>query len=148
MTNTEINRQIVQQGLARRAAQRREAREDARHDAAERSLHRSINANKITRQIEADADQIVMRRTAEQIARDNQVAATRRKKRKAQREAAKCCEWYRFLIRCFIPLAIAVLLVIITINDMLPFLLTYSFIIVACMIGIDTFATRFLHPTR
>lgn len=144
MSNPEINRQIVQAGLDRRAAKLRDARDDARHDAAERALREKINAHCRSRRLEVSAAGEVQRREEERNALGNTEAEARRRKRKANQEAAYCSNWYRLLILTFAPLFFASVLLSLTNLGVLPIALTAPFVMVACLIGIKAFADRFI----
>lgn len=55
MSNTEKNRQIVQEGLDRKKNARRQRMTDAAHDAQERQLRSTINQHAQDRSVERDA---------------------------------------------------------------------------------------------
>lgn len=57
MSNTEMNRQIVQEGLDRKKTARRQRMNDAAHDAAERQLRATINQHAQERREETEAAQ-------------------------------------------------------------------------------------------
>ena len=62
MSNTEMNRQIVQEGLNRKQTSRRQRMTDAAHDAEERKLRVAINQHAQERQTEMEAVQADKRR--------------------------------------------------------------------------------------
>lgn len=57
MSNTEMNRQIVQEGLERKKTERKQRMTDAAHDAQERQLRTTINQHAQERGVERDAAQ-------------------------------------------------------------------------------------------
>lgn len=57
MSNTEMNRQIVQEGLDRKQTARKQRMTDAAHDAAERQLRTTINQHAQERGVARDAAQ-------------------------------------------------------------------------------------------
>lgn len=65
MSNTEKNRQIVQEGLERKQTARRQRMTDAAHDAAERQLRTTINQHAMTRRAETEAAEADKRRQEE-----------------------------------------------------------------------------------
>ncbi|MBP1581122.1 MAG: hypothetical protein J6A26_01830 [Oscillospiraceae bacterium] len=65
MSNTEMNRQIVQEGLDRKQTSRRQRMSDAAHDAAERKLRVTINQHAQERQTEKEAAEADERRQEE-----------------------------------------------------------------------------------
>lgn len=65
MSNTEMNRQIVQEGLERKKSARRQRMTDAAHDAAERQLRTAINQHANERQAETEAAEENKRRQEE-----------------------------------------------------------------------------------
>ena len=62
MSNTEMNRQIVQEGLDNKKTARRQRMNDAAHDAAERRLREVINRQAQERRAEIEAAQAQERR--------------------------------------------------------------------------------------
>ena len=76
MSNTELNRQIVQEGLNRKKAARRQRMTDAAHDAAERQLRTAINQHAHNRQTEIETAEANERRLED---RRRQRAAARAK---------------------------------------------------------------------
>ena len=140
MSNTEINRQIVRKGLDRRAAERR----DAELEEQARKLRLVINAN--------HADAISRMYPTEQPQRPQEEAKAkaevlkRKQKIRAQRaaEAAYCTGWYSFLLRVFAPVIIAAVTMFLCNNGVLIYALGIPCAIVACAIGIEGFAARFL----
>ena len=62
MSNTEMNRQIVQEGLDLKKTARRKRMTDAAHDAAERQLRTAINQHAHERQTEMEAAEADERR--------------------------------------------------------------------------------------
>lgn len=77
MSNTEMNRQIVQEGLERKQTARLQRMVDDAHDAAERQLRTTINRHAMDRRAETEAAEADKRRLEE--AR-RQRAATRAQK--------------------------------------------------------------------
>lgn len=65
MSNTEMNRQIVQEGLDRKQTARRQRMTDAAHDAAERQLRTTINRHAMDRRAETEAAEADKRRQEE-----------------------------------------------------------------------------------
>jgi cation transport ATPase len=77
MSNTEMNRQIVQEGLDLKKTARKQRMTDAAHDAQERQLRATINQHAQERGVERDAAK---------------AKAQRQEKRQQQRAAAKAQE--------------------------------------------------------
>ena len=98
MSNTEMNRQIVQEGLERKKTVRIQRMTDAAHDAAERSVRAIINRHADTAQATAQA--------AEQAARAARAEQERHAARKAKQRLKKD-QWIKFVCRSFGGLAIA-----------------------------------------
>ena len=65
MSNTEMNRQIVQEGLDRKQTARKQRMTDAAHDAAERQLRATINQRTQERRAAIEAAEAEERRQAE-----------------------------------------------------------------------------------
>ena len=104
MSNTEMNRQIIQEGLDSKKSTRRQRMTDAAHDAAERKLRAVINHNAQERCEELEAAQAKECREAE--------IQRRRSERQAARKARNAEEIGRFndcILRVFGSLAIAAL---------------------------------------
>lgn len=83
MSNIEMNRQIVQEGLNRKKTERKQRMTDAAHDAAERQLRVTINQHAQEREIARDAD-IAKRLHDEEIQRkkkEDKVRETREVRR-------------------------------------------------------------------
>ena len=129
MSNTEINRRIVQEGLNRRAAEAKR-RESVLEDQA-RELRLIINDNHATK-------------TAPRSPERQQEAIIREKKRMAHQEAVECSNWYRFLIRCFAPMLIGAVLVALSNLGAFPLMLAFPIAIVGCLSSVETFARRFI----
>ena len=65
MSNTEMNRQIVQEGLERKQTARLQRMVDDAHDAAERQLRTTINQHAMDRRAETEAAEADKRRQEE-----------------------------------------------------------------------------------
>ena len=65
MSNTEMNRQIVQEGLERKQAARLQRMIDEANDAAERQLRTTINRHAMDRRAETEAAEAYKRRQEE-----------------------------------------------------------------------------------
>lgn len=142
MSNTEINRQIVRQGLDRRAAHAKKM--EALLETQERKLRLIINDNHIRAQ-GVNIPQASAQRSQEPK-RESSAALTRRKEERAERaqEAAWCADWYRFLFRVFAPLFAAVLALVLSDFGVIHVFLAVSVAIVCAMTGIKIFAERYL----
>ena len=110
MTDTDTNRQIVQEGLDRRAAQRAEAAEDAFHEAAERSMLDVVNRH-------TDAPQNATEATC---------ATQADWLRTAERQARRAVNWNRFMERTFGSLLIPSIMVFFMLNGQMPIPLTIA----------------------
>lgn len=142
MSNTETNRQIVQQGLDRRAAHARKM--EALLESQERKLRLTINENHI-RATGGYAPQESAQRPQEPK-KESSATLARRQKERAERaqEAAWCSAWYRFLLRVFAPFFAAVLAMVLASFDVIHVFLAVSVAIVCTMTGIKLFAERYL----
>lgn len=138
--NTDVNRQIVQEGLDRRAAERR----DAVLEAQARKLRLIINANHEAHLAELYAAQEPERR--QETPKVETSNHERRKKERAERaaEARYCTGWYSFLLRVFTPLVIAAATIGLFNVGVLPFALAIPCAIVACLISVEAFASRYI----
>lgn len=85
MSNTEMNRQIVQEGLERKQTSRRQRMTDAAHDAAERQLRTTINQHANERQAETEAAEADKRRQ-EDIQRQRDADRAQKAAARAQEE--------------------------------------------------------------
>ena len=79
MSNTEMNRQIVQEGLDRKKTARKQRMTDAAHDAAERQLRATINQRTQERLAAIEAAEAEARRKEE---RRQKIAADRAQENK------------------------------------------------------------------
>lgn len=142
MSNTEINRQIVQQGLDRRAAHARKM--EALLESQERKLRLIINENHI-RATGGYVPQESAQRP-QQPKKESSAALARRQEQRAERaqEAAWCADWYRFLLRVFAPFFAAALALVLSNFDVIHVFLAVSVAIVCTMTGIKIFADRYL----
>ena len=142
MSNTEINRQIVQQGLDRRAAHAK--RMDALLETQERKLRLIINDNHI-RATGGYVPQASAQRPQEPKV-ESSAALARRQEKRAERaqEAAWCADWYRFLLRVFAPFLVAALALVLSDLAVIHFILAVSVAIVFALIGVKIFADRYL----
>ena len=141
MSNTAINRQIVQEGLDRRSAHRKER--EAALEAQARKLRLHINANHIAKTGKKTAQQ-PERRQEEVKAKAE--ALKHKQEIRAQRaaEAAYCADWYGFALRIFAPLIIAAATIGLCNNGVLPIGLTITCAIVACLDSVHVFVSRFV----
>lgn len=142
MSNTEINRQIVQQGLDRRAAYKR--RMEALLETQERKLRLIINDNHIRATggyVPQESAQLPQKPKNESSA-----ALARRQEKRAElaQEAAWCADWYRFLLRVFAPFFFAVLAMVLANFDVIHVFLAVPVAIVFALTGIKIFADRYL----
>lgn len=139
--NTAANRQIVQRGLDRRAA----ARRDAALEAQARKLRLIINANHEAHLAELYAVQEPERPQGKPAADSDKLK--RKKKERAERaaEAAYCFSWYGFMLRVFTPMFVAATTLGLYTRGMMPYALAVPCTIVACLLSVEAFASRFLH---
>ena len=128
MSNTEINRQIVQKGLDRRKALRKEATQDA----IERDFRAKCNKETESRRILCKADQ-----KAQQLCQEEKEAIN--KKKMARKEAAFCMSWYTLMLKIVCSLMIAVMGVKFLSIEVLPLWAALPIVSVACWYSIDTF---------
>lgn len=142
MSNTEINRQIVRQGLDRRAAHAKKM--EALLETQERKLRLIINDNHI-RATGGYVPQETAQRPQEPK-NESSAALTRRQEKRAElaHEAAWCADWYRFLLRVFAPFFFAVLAMVLANFDVIHVFLAVSIAIVCTLTGIKIFADRYL----
>lgn len=140
MSNTEINRQIVQKNLRRRAAERR----DAELEEQARKLRLIINANHTDASSKMYPTEQTQRRQEEAKAKAE--ALKRKQEARAQRaaEAAYCNGWYGFMLRLSTPLLIAAATIGMANTGVLPIALAAPCAIVACVISVETFAHRYI----
>lgn len=138
--NTAVNRQIVQEGLDRRAAERR----DAALEKQARKLRLIINAN------HADVlSKLFPPEQPERLLEEARAKAEHMKRKQEIREqraaeAAYCTDWYGFMLRVFTPMMIAAATLGLCNTGVLPLVLAGPCAIVACLIGIEAFASRFI----
>ena len=144
MSNTEINRQIVQRGLARKAA----AKRDAELEEQARKLRLIINANHTDALSKMYPTEQPQRRQEEEKAKAREMKRKQEARAKRAAEAAYCTGWYSFLFRVFAPLLIAAATIGMYNSGSLHYALAFPCAIVACMICISNFAGRFLHNER
>ena len=138
--NTTVNRQIVQEGLARRAALRRDA---ALEDQA-RKLRIIINDN---HDAKAGARGPVTFQTASNSKASTQ-SRRRRNTHREDQEAQYCYGWYRFMFRVFAPFLVAVVVMALCNADIIPCWLAVPFAIVPCAVAIEAFGSRLLSRKR
>ena len=140
--DTAINRQIVQKGLDRRAAERR----DAELEKQARKLRLIINANHEAHLAALDAAQ-EPELPQEEPAAEPGYKLKRKKEERAARaaEAAYCIRWYGFLLRVFTPLFVAASTIGLHNIGVMPGALAIPCAIVACLLSVEAFASRFLH---
>lgn len=132
---------IVRQGLEHRAALRREAALEA----AEREFRAECNDRAISHRTKMEASQEAQRREAERQAAEaaRKAAAARHKKELAEQEVKDCIGWYRFLVRIFVPLLTAAILLALANAGVIPFVLAAAIAIVACAYSIDTYVVKY-----
>lgn len=142
MSNTEVNRQIVQQGLDRRAAHAR--RMEAILETQERKLRLIINDNHI-RATGGYVPQASAQHRQEPKS-ESTAALTRRQEERAERamEAAWCADWYWFLFRVFAPFFVAALALVLSNFAVIHVALAVPVAIVFALIGVKTFADRYI----
>lgn len=138
--NTATNRQIVQDGLNRRAAERR----DAALEAQARKLRVIINDNHAAKTGSRPQE----RPQAEPKKEAGKQPRPRANQAERDAEAAYCTGFYGFLLRVFTPAIIAAIALGSTGAYGVPLQLTAPTAVVACLISLEAFATRFLLAER
>lgn len=139
MSNTEINRQIVQAGLERKKTARRQRMTDAAHEAAERQLRTAINQHAHERQTEMEAAEAEERRQEE---RRKQRAADRAQEVKDVGQVTRC------MTRVFGSLLIASLVTIAFAHEAVNVGVALTAIALAAIYSIATFIKYAAQITR
>ena len=138
MSNTEINRQIVQEGLERKQTARKQRMTDAAHDAAERQLRTTINQHAMSRRAEAEAAEAEERRQEEHRI---QTAAARAQKAAARaKEEKEVKQTLHLTARIFGALLYASLVAFGYIHEAMSARLAITYIGLAVIYCVVTFA--------
>lgn len=143
MSNTEKNRQIVQEGLDRKKNARRQRMTNAAHDAAERQLRTAINQHAQERQTEMEAAEADERRREDlRIQREAnraQVKAERAQEVKDVGQVTRC------MTRLFGSLFLASLMTIAFVHEAVNVqvaLTTIGLTTIYCIVTFVKYATR------
>lgn len=129
MKNTDINRQIVREGLNRRAATAKER--EAALEAVGREFRAGINKHSKTLLDNQKAAQEALERKEAQEA-----AAARRRELMAKREAQECYTWYTIFAITIGPLLLAAVAVALCNAAIIPFWLMAVIAVPACMYSV------------
>lgn len=140
MSNTAINRENVQQILDRNTANRKEAILEAQA----RKLRLHINANHTAKLAKLFPPEQPERRQEEAKAKAEHLKRKQEKRAERAAEAAYCTDWYGFMLRLFTPMLIAAATIGLCNTGILPIGLAIPCAIVACLVSIQVFASRFI----
>lgn len=129
MKNTDINRQIVREGLNRRAATAKER--EAALEAVGREFRAGINQHS-----QSVRDNIKAAQEAQERKKAQEAAAARRRERKARREAQEVNTWYAIYSITLGPLLLAAASIALCNAGIIPFWLMAVIAILACMYSV------------
>lgn len=136
MSNTAINRQIVQEGLDRRAAEAK--RREAKLEAQARKLRLIINDNHIAKTSHKQPEPAC---TVQEIPDEETYTFTNEmpaERAESAQEAAYCFMWYQMMVRLFVPALIAAFSLSLTAYWSFPLWLTLPVAIAGFTISILT----------
>lgn len=142
MSNTEINRQIVQEGLEKKKAANRQRMTEAVHEAEERKLRVKINQHAQERQAEIEA--------AEAEERHHEELRIQREADRAQEEH-EVGKTIRFTYRVFGVLLFAVLVTFCYLHETISAgvaLTTIGLAIIYCVVTFARYTTRTIRDQR
>ena len=146
MSNTEMNRQIVQEGLERKQTARLQRMVEDAHDAAERQLRTTINQHAMERRAETEAAEEDMRRQEEDR---RQRAAVRSQKAAARAQEEKEVKQLLLLTaRMFAALLYAALVTFGYIHEAISAGVAFPTICLAIIYCIVTFAAYIVRTNR
>lgn len=126
MTNTEMNRKIVQDGLNRRAATAKA--KEAALEAVGREFRAGINQHSKNLRDDMKAAEEAQRRKEEQEA-----AATLRREQRAMQEAKECYTWYAIMAVTTGPLLLAAVAIALCNSGNLSIWVMLPIAVMACM---------------
>ena len=139
MSNTEMNRQIVQEGLDRKQTARLQRMVDDAHDAAERQLRTTINQHAMDRRAETEAAEEDKRRQEED--RRQRAAVQAQKAADRAQEEKEVKQLLQLTARMFAALLYAALVTFGYIHEAMSAGLALTYIGLAIIYCVVTFAT-------
>lgn len=149
MSNTEMNRQIVQEGLEEKKTARLQRMNDAAHDAAERQLRATINQRTQERRAVIEAAEAEERRQEE---RRRQRAAVRSQEAADRAQEEKAVEQtLQLTVRVFVSLLYAALVTFGFIHEVISTGVAFYAIglsVIYCIVTFGQYVTRAARERR